>query len=509
MNKILRTILVAGALCAPALAQHIAVTDLNYGNGNLVKETHGTGAPADACTGLARYTQTDATAGQNIWECINSHMVQQGVSAVDSTARTNAANAQATANAAVPASSKGAANGVASLDGSGQVPVSQLGNASGAATDTTARNAAAAAQTTANAAIPATQKAAANGVATLDGTSKIPIAQIPSIPVSNIASDTTKNGGAVANQAAGGTDVLPANPSTNGVIYTVKAGVATILFPDGSTKTVNVTPLTLQHGGVANGSQGKLNLIGAGSTTVADDGAGNITINSTGGAGGVSMIVPRDLNPHYVIASPASATFNNISTFNGNSGGTTTWTETPDGAGYGSAIITTGTTVNTPVGEALNLAIHGASNPSFKAIFHLSATAGVNAWVGLCSYCQNNLANTAGDVGVNNVAFVGFRHSSSVEATNWTCYASDSTSGAAGTTMDTGVAVNTTQMQLFDVIFVSNVPQFYINGTRVCSSFTATHLPSASVALGATASWQNTTTTAIVGNLYELYFGAN
>jgi hypothetical protein len=44
---------------------------------------------------------------------------------------------------------------------------------------TAASNAASAAQSTANAAIPATQKGAANGVATLDSTGKVPTAQIP------------------------------------------------------------------------------------------------------------------------------------------------------------------------------------------------------------------------------------------------------------------------------------------------------------------------------------------
>jgi hypothetical protein len=270
------------------------------------------------------------------------------------------------------------------------------------------------------------------------------------------------------------------------------------------------TPLTLQHGGVANGSQTLLNIAAGANTTVTDNGTGTLTIASTAsGSGGPNFVIPRDKNAHYEVANPDSNGFSLIGAFNGNSLGTITWNSTLDAAGYESAQVTTGTTINTPVGQVLNGAILPLNNPSFQATFHPSSAANVNIWLGICSYCQTNLANTAADIGPGNVAFVGFRHSSSVDASNWTCYASDSVSGAAGTAMGTGVAVSTTQMQVFDVIYVAGAPQFYINGTRVCSSFSATHLPGATVALGATASWQNTTTTAIVGSIFNLYFGAN
>lgn len=64
------------------------------------------------------------------------------------------------------------------------------------------------------------------------------------ISPSDIAPDTTHNGGLVANRAVGGSDVLPADPSANGVIYTVENGAGVILYPDGSTKTVEVGPQT-------------------------------------------------------------------------------------------------------------------------------------------------------------------------------------------------------------------------------------------------------------------------
>ncbi|OAS93027.1 phage tail protein [Achromobacter xylosoxidans] len=59
----------------------------------------------------------------------------------------------------IPLTQKGAAGGVATLDGAGQVPVGQLGGA-----------------------VKATEKGAASGVATLDSGGKVPAAQLPPIP---------------------------------------------------------------------------------------------------------------------------------------------------------------------------------------------------------------------------------------------------------------------------------------------------------------------------------------
>lgn len=59
----------------------------------------------------------------------------------------------------IPLTQKGAAGGVATLDGAGQVPVGQLGSA-----------------------VKATEKGTASGVATLDSGGKVPAAQLPPIP---------------------------------------------------------------------------------------------------------------------------------------------------------------------------------------------------------------------------------------------------------------------------------------------------------------------------------------
>jgi hypothetical protein len=79
MNKFISAIIIAAALTLPAMAQNMTASSVNYGNGNIVKETSGNGAPSDSCSNLTRYVQKDATSGQNIWQCVNGHMRQQAV----------------------------------------------------------------------------------------------------------------------------------------------------------------------------------------------------------------------------------------------------------------------------------------------------------------------------------------------------------------------------------------------------------------------------------------------
>jgi len=103
------------------------------------------------------------------------------------------------------------ASGIASLDGSGKLPTSQLPNiptANLAVATTTqqgiielATNAEAAALTdTARAVVPGNLGAlrgAANGLASLDGSTKLPSAQLPNIPAANLPDATTSVKGAV------------------------------------------------------------------------------------------------------------------------------------------------------------------------------------------------------------------------------------------------------------------------------------------------------------------------
>jgi phage-related tail fiber protein len=110
---------------------------------------------------------------------------------------------------AIPASQKGAANGVASLDGGAKVPTSQLPSASTSAagivqlndtvTSTSTTQAATAravkqAYDLANAAIPSSQKGQPNGVATLGPDGKVPSSQL-NISTSANAITITDSGG--------------------------------------------------------------------------------------------------------------------------------------------------------------------------------------------------------------------------------------------------------------------------------------------------------------------------
>ena len=127
-------------------------------------------------------------------------------------ASSSAANAQATANAAIPLVQKGAANGVATLDPAGKVTASQLpslnyiptsekGAANGVAT-LDAVGKVTASQLPSLAYIPTAEKGAANGVATLDAGSLIPAIQIPTLPYLPTSARGAVNG--VASLDAGG-----------------------------------------------------------------------------------------------------------------------------------------------------------------------------------------------------------------------------------------------------------------------------------------------------------------
>jgi hypothetical protein len=63
-------------LSLPAFAQKILVSSVNYGDGNVVVESSGTGAPSPlSCSGLARYTQEDDTTGNPVWWCKAGTMI--------------------------------------------------------------------------------------------------------------------------------------------------------------------------------------------------------------------------------------------------------------------------------------------------------------------------------------------------------------------------------------------------------------------------------------------------
>lgn len=124
--------------------------------------------------------------------------------------------------------------------------------------------------------IPLAQKGAASGVATLDGTTKVPTAQIPTITAAMVAAD-------VATQAELDTAVAPTLPANNqtGITYTIvlsdagkvvelnNAAAITLTIPDDATTNFPV------------GSIVELWEQGAGQVTVAP--SAGVTLRSPGG----------------------------------------------------------------------------------------------------------------------------------------------------------------------------------------------------------------------------------
>jgi hypothetical protein len=214
------------------------------------------------------------------------------------------------------------------------------------------------------------------------------------------------------------------------------------------------------------------------------------------------FVTPRDINHHSIMELAEGNNFSLYGVYLGNSVGAGTGNTTADANGYRSITFTTGTTANTYQGVVSTHGISGR-NPSFQGIVGLDTASGVNAWVGLCTYCNPTTANNldpADSIGL------GFRHFSGTEATNWTCYASD---GTTSSTADTGVAVDTVNMQRFDIIYISGLPQFFINSTRVCSGISTAHIPATTTTMGFESSWENTTTTSVTASVNSMYMGSN
>jgi hypothetical protein len=60
---------------------------------------------------------------------------------------------------------------------------------------------------------------------------------------------------------------------------------------------------------------------------------------------------------------------------------------------------------------------------------------------------------------------------------------------------------------MLDVIYVSGLPQFFIDGTRVASGISTANIPASSASCGVVAVHQNTTTVSVQSNLNQLYCG--
>jgi len=144
----------------------------------------------------------------------------------------------------IPLSERGANNGVAELNGSGQVPASELANAdlSGAASaaQTAAESYAAGLVTTetgrAEAAeallTPLSKIGAANGVAELDGSGQVPAGELGNVPVKSV---NTQTGTVNLTAAEVGAEPALGNPSVSGqVLSSTLAGIRSWITISGS-----------------------------------------------------------------------------------------------------------------------------------------------------------------------------------------------------------------------------------------------------------------------------------
>lgn len=142
---------------------------------------------------------------------------------------------------------KGVANGYASLDNSGVIPVSQLPNQSGSY-------------------IPITAKGVADGVATLDSNTLLPTAQLPNIPYANLPVGTTGSKvaagndsritGAIQSTAIDTDDTLTANSdaklaSQKATKTYVDNQIASGTAPDATVSSKGIVQLAGDLGGTA------------------------------------------------------------------------------------------------------------------------------------------------------------------------------------------------------------------------------------------------------------------
>jgi hypothetical protein len=172
----------------------------------------------------------------------------------------------------------------------------------------------------------------------------------------------------------------------------------------------------------------------------------------------------------------------------------------------------TGTTANTASGWVADggttKQVISNRSPSFKIIAGLGTTSNVQAWIGIASYANISISGSL-DLGPSSISFMGFRYFSGTDTGGtWRCYISDTSH--AGQVIDSGVAVDTTNRQMFDMIRASNGNiSFYIDGDAVCGSpVTPTYGPP-SDSFGALFAFQNTTATAVTGYMTSVYQGNN
>lgn len=322
---------------------------------------------------------------------------------------------------AIPTSEKGIANGVASLDGTGKVPSSQLPASTAPVTSVNGEIGAVVLDAADVGAIPTSDKGIPNGVASLDATGKVPSSQLPPTPgapvtsVNGLIGDvvlTSASVGAVAKAGDTMTGVLTMGPVSTGAgetgqiafkeltangIYSV-----TLRAPDQLSDYVVLT-LPTSHG-----TSGQV---------LTTNGTGILSWTSPGGAVAGTLSHPTsdstfELNANNPLMTGAENTFigvrsgYQITTGSGNTGlGVQTL-----------RFLTTGSN-NTALGtQALVLVTTGSSNIAigYQSLQQLNGSSGGNVAIGVESgrfftnSSNNTFINSAGSSGAIDGAFGNF-----------------------------------------------------------------------------------------------------
>lgn len=130
----------------------------------------------------------------------------------------------------LPLTQKGAASGLATLDSGSKVPLSQIPTLSAYDPAGAAMAAQAAAIDDATSKyVPLTQRAAAGGVATLDGSSKVPVGQVPSLPYDASGAASAAQAAAIA--AASSDATTKANAAQSTAVSTAASAAAGLYIP--------------------------------------------------------------------------------------------------------------------------------------------------------------------------------------------------------------------------------------------------------------------------------------
>jgi hypothetical protein len=283
-----------------------------------------------------------------------------------------------------------------------------------------------------------------------------------------------------------------------------------------------VTSLTLKTNGTANGSQTLLNLKNGTGVSVVDDGVGGVTLNNTAigiGGVGVSANVPRvgDILAYNVYgdnlwdvtgAIPRGLGYQ----CDGLNSTAQPYGSASTGVGLGSFVLTAATATesatltsvaSTPqIGPAVGVQFGysgGTSHYSIGTIRRFVCRARVNSavantryWIGFGEF---QFADTSYVTNTPNHKYVSFRLSNGVDGTTWA--AVSGTDNTHQTVVSTGVAVDTTNSQLFEIVVSGINAYFYINGTLVANI--STNVPAAATLVGHFAGGDNNNLSATIG----------